>query len=233
MLEEIGNWRPLGMLTPRFACVNQAASDYFSDIRPSIMEICQNPPTRKSIFIRGQNYIFICPATWTIQEEPISPDHRSCPEIAANKFTTGIPSESIVRSAYVPTSTTILSRKTRFANICALLTCFTSQTSTQRMGADPIKYEGYRSNIILGALVKWRLQHLKLPLFSPTRLNDMVALTDRESYLSPINYDAYISSRYLSQIVLRELIRVCSGEKSVHQIPQHSSLPLVSITFSK
>ncbi|KAL9137039.1 MAG: hypothetical protein Q9175_001749 [Cornicularia normoerica] len=81
MLEEIAKWQRLGMLTPRFACVNEEASDHFSDIRPSIMEICQNPSTTESIFIRGHNYIFICPGTWGLKEEPVSPDHSNCPDV--------------------------------------------------------------------------------------------------------------------------------------------------------
>lgn len=53
MLKKIGNWEILGILTPRFTCVDQGASDRFSNFRPSIMG--QNSPTRESIFINGDN----------------------------------------------------------------------------------------------------------------------------------------------------------------------------------
>lgn len=168
MLEEIAKWQPLGMLTPRFACVNQEASDHFSDIRPSIMEICRSSRTTESIFIRGHNHIFICPRTWSLQEEPISPDHSNCPDVEANQYT-----ESLIR---------------------------------------------YRSNIILDALVRWRLQQVNLPLPNPSGLNAMVDLNARDSYLSPQNYDAYISSKCLRQTVLRVLTYVGSGQKSMQQI---------------
>ena len=145
VLEEIAKWQPLGMLRPRFACVNRESSDYFADIRPSIMELCQDPPTTQSIFIRGHNNIFICPSTWSLKEEVFAPDHSNCPEVEANQYTEGI---------------------TR-----------------------------YRSNIILVALVRWRLQEINLPLSTPDGLNAMISLNAQGSYLSPPNYDLYVSSK--------------------------------------
>ena len=146
-LKEIANWVPVGVLLPRFSCVNQEASDHFLDIRPSIMEICQSPQTRESIFIKGHNHIFICPRVWTIDEEPISPDINGCPEVGGNRFTKG-----------------------------------------------PRRY---RSNIIFDQLVRWRLHNLDIPVSEPSGLNAMVALSARDSFASPKNYDAYMTSKCL------------------------------------
>ena len=147
ILRLIANWAPLGVLTPRFACVNQESSDHFSDIQPSIMAICQHLPTRESVFIKGHNHIFICPRIWAYREEPPSPSADNCPSVHANMYTRGI--------------------------------------------------FRYRSNVILDALVAWRLQQSPVPLSNPGSLNDMVALDAQASYLSPKNYDAYISSKCL------------------------------------
>lgn len=65
MLKDIADWVPVGVLLPRFSCVNKEASDHFLDIRPLIMEICQSDPTKESIFIKGHNHIFICPIICT------------------------------------------------------------------------------------------------------------------------------------------------------------------------
>lgn len=46
MLEDIEQWKPPGMLTPRFACVKEEFLAYFSDIRSSITNICLSAPTR-------------------------------------------------------------------------------------------------------------------------------------------------------------------------------------------
>lgn len=57
------------------------------------------------------------------------------------------------------------------------------------------RYRRYRSNIILEALVNYRLQTEPLPLPNPQGLNSMVRLDERSSYLSAQNYDAYVSSK--------------------------------------
>ena len=147
MLKEIANWKPVGVLLPRFSCVNKEASDHFLDIRPSIMEICQASPPRESIFIKGHNHIFLCPIIWTHNEEPISPDKNGCPEVRGNRFSKGPPR--------------------------------------------------YRSNIILDQLVRWRLQNVGIPVSQPSGLNSMVALNARDSFASPKNYDAYMTSKCL------------------------------------
>ena len=59
-------------------------------------------------------------------------------------------------------------------------------------------------NIILDAFVRWRLQQVELPLAG---LNAMVSLNARKSYLSPRNFDAYVSSECLWQTVT--CISVC------------------------
>ena len=84
MLKEIADWVPTGVLLPRSSCVNKEASDHFLDIRPTIMEICQPPPTRESIVIKGRNHIFIYPRTWTY-------DKNGCLEVRGNRFTKGAP----------------------------------------------------------------------------------------------------------------------------------------------
>ncbi len=82
MLKDIGDWEPLDMLTPRFSRVIKW---------PSIMEICQRPPTWESISIKGHEYIFNCPRTWNMEEEPVSPDPKNSPEVAGNQYTKGKP----------------------------------------------------------------------------------------------------------------------------------------------
>ena len=147
MLKDIADLKPLGMLTPKFACVNQRASDYFSRIQPSLLDLCQDPPTRESIVIKGYNNIFICPWTWSFENEPISPDPNNCPPVEGNRYIKG--------------------------------------------------YRRYRSNVILSALVRWRLQNILVRLPAPRALNEMVALNAPESYISAQNYDAYVSSKCL------------------------------------
>ena len=90
VLADMAEWRPLGFLTPRFACVNRESSEHFSDIRPSVMELCRHPPTTESVFLRGHNYIFVCPATWGLVEETKSPDHGNCPDVEGNVYVEGI-----------------------------------------------------------------------------------------------------------------------------------------------
>ena len=147
MLKDIKNLKPLGKLTPKFACVNQQASDFFKEIQPPLLDICRNQPNRESIVVKGLNNIFICPWAWTFENEPVSPDPTNCPTVGGNRYTMG--------------------------------------------------YHRYRSNIILNALVSWRLQNIKVQLPGPKALNEMVALNAHDSYLSAQNYDAYVSSRCL------------------------------------
>lgn len=59
MLEDIEQWRPLGILMLRFACVKGDFLAYFSDM-------------------------FIRPATWILKGETVTPDHSDCPDIQAN-----------------------------------------------------------------------------------------------------------------------------------------------------
>ena len=183
MLKEIKDWVPIGVLVPRFSCVNQEASDHFLDIKPSTIEICQSSPTGESIFITGHNHIFICPRTWTYDEEPFSPDKNACLEVRGNRFTRG--------------------------------------------------YPRYRSNVILDALVSWRLQAVDVPVSEPSGLNSMVALNARDSFASPRNYDAYMTSKCLRRINLRVIISAGSGEESVHPISRHQSIALDSPTFNE
>ena len=147
MLKNIADLEPLGTLTPKFACVNQQSSAYFWEIQPSLLNKCHDSPTRETIVIKGYSNIFICPWTWSFQNEPVSPDPTNCPTVEENLYSKN--------------------------------------------------YRRYRSNVILSALVTWRLQNIQFPLPVPKKLNEMVALNAQDSYLSPRNYDAYVSSRCL------------------------------------
>lgn len=68
----------------------------------------------------------------------------------------------------------------------------------------------YRSNVILEALVNYRLQAEPLPLPKSQGLNSMIRLNGRSSYLSSQNYDAYVSSASCSiQMMWMGILRFC------------------------
>lgn len=83
ILESIAKWQPLGYLAPRFACVTPQSSTLFPDINPSILSLCEQK-AQPALFLRGHNYIFICPGTCTWPERPCSInrhcrfDHEIC-----------------------------------------------------------------------------------------------------------------------------------------------------------
>jgi len=140
ILDKIARYEPLGYSTPQFACLTSESVTHFSEITPPIMSMCSN---REALVLKEQNYILICPDTWSLPTEPLSPDHSNCPFVIFNEY------------------------------------------------ADPI--QRYISNVVVDALVRWRLQNGPSPLPEPRDLNAMVRLNARYSYLSAMNYDAYIS----------------------------------------
>jgi len=64
ILRNIATWQPLGYLTPRFACGTPQISIMFPDIKPSLSSLCDQE-LQPALFLRGHNYIFICPGTCT------------------------------------------------------------------------------------------------------------------------------------------------------------------------